>query len=73
MPMMALKEPKFRQEIQQVSLSPHGVHISGSQTMIQMMYIAGEPQDPSLETLSLIEVLVHEQVVQMVASSHNWR
>lgn len=31
-----------------------------------MMYIAGETHDPPIETISLVEEIIRDQVVQMV-------
>ena len=36
------------------------------QFILQMMFVAGETGEPSNETLSLIEQIVHEQVYEMV-------
>lgn len=36
-----------------------------------MMYIAGETQDTSDETTTLIESIIHGQVVHMVRLSYN--
>ncbi len=35
----------------------------------QMMFVAGETGDPSSETTTLIEQIVHEQVIEMVSLS----
>ena len=34
----------------------------------QMMFVAGETGEPSSETTTLIEQIVHEQVIEMVSS-----
>ena len=35
----------------------------------QMMFVAGETGEPSSETTTLIEQIVHEQVIEMVSHS----
>lgn len=35
----------------------------------QMMFVAGETGEPSSETTTLIEQIVHEQVIEMVSLS----
>ena len=35
----------------------------------QMMFVAGETGEPSSETTTIIEVIVHEQVIEMVSLS----
>lgn len=35
----------------------------------QMMFVAGETGEPSSETTTLIEQIVHEQVIEMVSVS----
>ena len=35
--------------------------------IIQMMFVAGETGEPSSETTTLIEQIVHEQVIEMVS------
>lgn len=62
--------PKFRPEIQQVSIVPlYSIHVSHQTSLKQMMYIAGETQDPSVETISLVEEITRDQVVLMVSCS----
>lgn len=59
----------FKVEIQQVWTDPSAVAPSRKLTTSgQIMYIAGETQDPSMGTLALIEDIIQKQVVQMVSS-----
>lgn len=37
--------------------------------LCQMMFVAGETGEPTSETTTLVEQIVHEQVVEMVGSS----
>lgn len=36
--------------------------------MIQMMFVSGETAEPSVETTSLIEEIVRQQVIEIVSS-----
>ncbi|KAJ0121897.1 spt3 [Diaporthe amygdali] len=39
------------------------------QEIQQMMYIAGETQDPSTETIALVENIIHDQVVRLLTTA----
>lgn len=64
---MSSSEPKFRQEIQQVSAHKLDCENISILNILEMMYVSGETLDPSTETILLIETLVQQQVFHMVS------
>lgn len=61
-------EPKYKLEIQQVTYTGKASIYLNFLTIGQMMYVAGETQDPSPDTLTLVEDIIRDQVILMVPS-----
>lgn len=61
-------EPKYKIEIQQVTYNDKTSNSSRFLTIAQMMFVAGETQDPSPDTLTLVEDIIRDQVILLVCS-----
>ncbi|KAL8691889.1 MAG: hypothetical protein Q9218_002994 [Villophora microphyllina] len=72
------QQPRYRQEIQQTTggmpdgtteLSLEAYKENLAKTITQMMFVSGETAEPSPETTTIIEEIVHTQVVEMLKRS----
>lgn len=63
---MTRTEPYTAEEIEQLQQKEEWHHLM-TDMITQMMFVSGETGEPSVETTTIIEEIVREQVVEMVS------